>query len=62
MIIKLMIILAIVFLLLTLYAIVTASAPRTNEDQTHADQEQLEFIAKWRREHPEYDNCQNQKG
>lgn len=62
MITKLMIIIAIIFLLSNLYAMFIASAPRTDEEQTHEDQEQLEFIAKWRKEHPKYNNCRNQKG
>lgn len=62
MITKLMIIIAIIFLLSNIYAMFIASAPRTDEEQTREDQEQLEFIAKWRKEHPEYNNCRNQKG
>ena len=61
MIIKITIILAIILLLCNLYAITIASAPRTKEEQTLEDQEQLEFIAKWRKERKEYNKQKSER-
>ena len=61
MITKLIIIIAIIFLLSNIYAMFIASAPRTNEEQTREDQEQLEFIAKWRKEREEYNKQKSER-
>ena len=61
MIIKVTIILTIILLLCNLYAITIASAPRTDEEQTREDQEQLEFIAKWRKEREEYNKQKSER-
>ena len=61
MITKLIIIIAIIFLLSNIYAITIASAPRTDEEQTREDQEQLEFIAKWRKEREKYNKQKSER-
>lgn len=61
MLIKITIIAAIIICVFLMYAIVTASAPRNEKERDSEDKAQLEYLEKWRTEHPKYDT-RNQKG